>query len=96
MVATSSVMLARSLASCRRPFRRTYMSEGLVYKAHGNPSEVLSLQKNVVAPPEAAQVLVDFLAVCYQGTVSKYSIFARHLALTCSNPVAGSDQSVGY
>ena len=58
------VMLARSLARCRLPFRRTYTSEGLSYKTHGNPSEVLSLQKQIVAPPEAAQVLVDFLAVC--------------------------------
>ncbi|KAL0048172.1 hypothetical protein WJX82_009266 [Trebouxia sp. C0006] len=55
-------MLARSLAKCRLPFRRTYTSEGLGYKAHGNPSEVLSLQKQTVASPEAAQVLVDFLA----------------------------------
>lgn len=63
-------MLARSLARCRQPLRRTYTSEGLVYKIHGNPSEVLSLQKNVAASPEPAQVLVDFLAVCQQDPVS--------------------------
>ncbi len=79
LIATSSVMLARSLAKCRLPFRRTYTSEGLGYKAHGNPSEVLSLQKQTVASPEAAQVLVDFLAVCQQDPVSKYSGFAHYL-----------------
>ena len=79
LIATSSVMLARSLAKCSLSFRRTYASEGLGYKAHGNPSEVLSLQKQIVASPEAAQVLVDFLAVCQQDPVSKYSVFAHYV-----------------
>lgn len=58
-------MFVRSFERFGRPLSRLYTSESLVYKSHGNPEDVLSVQQTDVPAPSAAQVLVDFLAVSY-------------------------------
>ena len=55
--------LARCIHKLGGPLRRSYTSESLVYKSHGNPREVLSLQETHVAALGDTEALVDFLAV---------------------------------